>query len=245
MPRVLDDLFNQRNLHHAYLLVGQPGVILPILETAIKNRLEVDDLSSNPDYWQERFLTFGIKESLDLRGRQTKKAFGETGRYFVLTIDSITVEAQNALLKTFEEPASDVHFFMIARSEDIFLPTLKSRLEIIDVKHSVLPTEVDEKIKIEKFLKLEPQARLDFMQKEFVKKPARSSGEKEIGRGEIFDFLGELEMALHKKVKKISGADKELIFALEEIAKARGYLSNPRSSVRLILEHLAMVVSSQ
>ncbi len=232
----LTKIFENKNLHHAYLLVGQPATILSEVEKIIKEKLKTVDLSSNPDYWQEKFSTFGIKESLDLRGRQNKRAFGELGRYFVLTIDSITVEAQNALLKTFEEPASDNHFFIIVRSEDIFLPTLKSRFEIIkNITAEVSLSETLAVPLVSKFLKLEPQARLEFVQKEFIKN-------KDIGKGEVFDFLNELERVLRDKVKKISEAGKDLIFALSEIEKARNYLSNPRSSVRLILEHIALIV---
>jgi len=194
-------IFNSSNIHHAYLLIGQPMEILPDLKEAIGQKLKSSALSADPDFWEQSYESFGIKDSLDLRERQTKKSFREGGgRYFVLTIDSITPEAQNALLKTFEEPAVDVHFFIIARSEDLFLPTLKSRFQIITTHFPPKEGNLPLGREMVKFLRMEPQERLDFVHDRFTKNPARRGG-KEVGKGDIFEFLKELEITLRGEIE--------------------------------------------
>jgi len=45
--------------------------------------------------------------------------------------DLLTTEAQNALLKTVEEPPTHTHIYMEAQSETAFLPTILSRCQIV------------------------------------------------------------------------------------------------------------------
>jgi len=54
-------------------------------------------------------------------------------------------------------------------------------------------------------------------------------------------FVNELESIFYQKFKK-NIKDSKIKFILEEIQKARGYLSTPGASVKMILEHLALVI---
>lgn len=224
------DFFNQPNLHHAYLLVGRPEDILTSLRRDLGRRLEVSDPLASPDYVEEEYSLFGIKDSQSLRQRQTLGAFGQKGRFFVLTISAATIEAQNALLKTFEEPAAGVHFFIILRSEDVFLATLKSRFIIVRFE---VRADADQSVLVDNFLKMSPPARLDYVRKNYLKN-------KEKNKSDIFRFLDDLEKGLYHfyQAQGRQGEPK----ALTEIGRAKKNLANPRASVRLILEHLALVV---
>ncbi|MDO4548682.1 MAG: DNA polymerase III subunit delta' [Clostridia bacterium] len=59
----------------------------------------------------------------------------EGGRYTVVIerADEMTVQAQNALLKTLEEPPSDAVFFLIAQNGGALLPTIRSRCRTIRI----------------------------------------------------------------------------------------------------------------
>jgi DNA polymerase III delta prime subunit len=141
-------------MHHAYLLVGDK-------ETAhsfVVGRLEEVGfvLANNPDYLVLRFETFGIPEARDLSQRAARKAF--SGRkVFLIVADALTHEAQNALLKTFEEPTSDTHFFVVVREEGMVIPTLLSRMQVVKLEAS------SEKLEDAKdFLMLPLKKRLEF-----------------------------------------------------------------------------------
>ena len=66
-------------------------------------------------------LLFSITNHLELTKRralkdaQTRGAFGGSRKIFIIGANSFTREAQNALLKTFEEPTAGTHFFLFFR----------------------------------------------------------------------------------------------------------------------------------
>ena len=66
-----------------------------------------------------------------MKDRQQKKSLDGGKKIFVISTNSITREAQNSLLKIFEEPTEGTHFFLILSSSRILIPTLKSRLHVI------------------------------------------------------------------------------------------------------------------
>ncbi|MFA5290754.1 MAG: hypothetical protein WC385_00345 [Candidatus Paceibacterota bacterium] len=229
---------------HAYLLIGDKNCWREVLETELKNFLKIENLTSSPDIWWQNYESFGIKEAHALIEREVRHGFGGQGRFFVLEISSITPEAQNALLKTFEEPAPDAHFFIIARTAEMFLPTLRSRLITLNhipsnskdypwkMGECVIIREMEEKAL--KFLKLDLPDRLEFIQKEFLKNKDRP-------KSEIIDFVIELEKTLRAKIN-MSQITKDQELALHELEKCQRYLQNPRSSNRLILEHLSLII---
>lgn len=230
-------LFLKDKLHHAYLLVGDRGYWEENLREELKKIFQIGNLANSPDIWWQNYESFGIKDAHTLIERETGKSFGGQGRFFVLVISSITPEAQNALLKTFEEPATDVHFFIIARATEIFLPTLRSRMVILSqriVAADGLLKVIQRPSAATKFLTLDLPDRLDFIQKEFLKN-------KDKNKSEIVDFVADLEKILRAKIDMRQIA-KDEEFALHELAKCQRYLQNPRSSNRLILEHLALTL---
>ena len=124
------DLRGKDNLHHAYAIEGDKKAIIPELYSFLENDLKIVT-KANPDFYFNEFESFGIDSGRELQDQASRKAMQGNMRIFVITISSITSEAQNALLKLFEEPAEGVHFFIIVQSSEIFLPTLRSRFNIL------------------------------------------------------------------------------------------------------------------
>lgn len=75
----------------------------------------------------ENFLVENAKEVIN-------EAFIKEERQKVIIIraSSFTNEAQNSLLKLLEEPPSGVEIILVARSKNIFLPTILSREIVVD-----------------------------------------------------------------------------------------------------------------
>src|SRR5690606_26668086 len=104
---------------HAYLLVApslESSSLPPELkrETADVRHLIVDG--------------FGIDEARWLVKESANKALSSDRHHFVIAVKSMTIEAQNALLKLFEEPPSGTVFHLIVPHASMILPTLRSRL---------------------------------------------------------------------------------------------------------------------
>lgn len=169
-------------------------------------------LAGSPDYFPFLESLFGIDEARKLSEYAAKKAFTEK-KIFFISPEKITVEAQNALLKTFEDPYEDTHFFLAVREEELVLPTLRSRMQMMRVAKD------DRSEEAIKFLKMGVKERMAFIKK-FVDE------EKNLSL-----FLDELMLVLRKEGKHE---------AVKKIYEVRKYADDRAASRRLILEHLAV-----
>lgn len=143
-------------MHHAYLLIGSA-------EEAEKYLREQGlVVLGSPDFFVFKDDVFGVSDARKLAESAVRKAFTNR-KIFLILPRKITREAQNALLKTFEDPIKNTHFFLCVREEGLVLQTLRSRMQIVKLQHSVLQEEA------KKFLKLPIKDRLNFVKK-FVDK---------------------------------------------------------------------------
>ena len=202
-------------MHHAYLLVGDSVAARSHLDSMMEE-LGIT-LKGSPDFFLWAEDLFGIDEARALSAAALRKAFGEQ-KIFLITPERLTLEAQNALLKTFEDPYPDTHFFLAVREEELVLPTLRSRMEMVRVQSSAL----DNSTEAEKFLGLSIPERLNFIKK-FVDKEQNLS---------VF-LDGLLEFA---RVHSLSSESLKRIYNVRLMSDDRG------ASPRLILEHLALVL---
>lgn len=216
MDELKKEFTNPGFRHHAYLLLGASDKSLESLlswfeEAGIRE-------GAYPDLSVEDYKQFGIKEAQELKSRQSKKPLS-VARYFILSFSSATPEAQNALLKTFEEPSSDTYFILLAPAGVSLLPTFLSRFRVITLE--------DKSRKLE-FLGLETAERLSLVE-EMVK---------EGGKKKAHLLLDSLEKETEKNLRK--EAKDKWSAAAETVLASRRFLSNPRANLRLILEHLAL-----
>lgn len=149
------NLINPENLHHAYLLVGDISNIKTELVSFLEKSLKIKT-SGNPDFWQCKFNVFSVDDARALSSSQDLKDFNGEKKIFIIQTNSITEQAQNSLLKVFEEPTSGTHFFLIL-PQDTLLPTLRSRMHHLnmsrtrlDIDGSVLEKSLLERMKMVK-----------------------------------------------------------------------------------------------
>jgi DNA polymerase III delta prime subunit len=205
--------------HHAYLLLGEKQAG----KRYIQNILNEQGIAStgNPDVRFVEADVFGVDDSRSLGEEAQVKAFGSK-KIFVISASRFTDQAQNALLKTFEEPTAGTHFFVVGRDENMFLPTLLSRMQTVRLDSSEqLESEA------EKFLKMPLAKRILFARKFADEKEER-------GVGALADFLDSLLAILKKENAPLS--------ALEKVFKIRLFADDPSAMSRLIIEHLSLVL---
>ncbi|MDO8620336.1 MAG: hypothetical protein Q7R64_03250, partial [bacterium] len=223
--------------HHAYAIAGTAEDMLPellcMLETSLKVRTK-----GNPDFLLQQYETMGIGEAHELKKSAERKSVSDDKKVFVVLARGITREAQNALLKVFEEPPADTHFFLVVPSFALLLPTLRSRLEVLDLH----PDGEGADIKIAtEFLAGTVPARLSFVQKmlkelEQEKKKQEDSSELLLEKTRILAFLDSLEYTLAKR-DHVAVAP-----ALREVLEVKKYSRDRAPSLKLLLEHLALVL---
>ncbi len=233
MSKVFQSLFkNGQPGHHAYLVIGDPVAAQVELEARLRELFSPDFTNrSNPDFHQQTFASFGVDDSRLIRERQGHKAFGKAGKYFLLLIETITIEAQNALLKTLEEPAADTYFFLFCRERERFLPTILSRCEIVDYEGGdPAPSDV---ASAQTFLTTDPAGR-----QKLVKQLLALQEKNNLT---VRHFLEQLLPLIRERwVNK--GYDPVLTPAVTETKKALDYTVGRGESVRLLLEHLALIL---
>src|SRR3989344_5690414 len=79
--------------------------------------------------------TLGVEAAKKIRQFLSLKPFQAKGRVVVLeSAQNLTVDAQNSLLKTLEEPPSESSIILGTDSDTKLLPTILSRCEIIRVQ---------------------------------------------------------------------------------------------------------------
>ncbi len=146
-------------------------------------------------------------------------------RIALLSFHTITVPAQNALLKLLEEPRDGVRFFLVTSNKQSLLPTLLSRLNHIETKNN---TSNDTSPIL--FLKTNPLLRMKIPFVAQLISAVDKEGRKD--RERVRSFL--LQLA---KVDDRALLPSEYITEVIEIAS---YAGDPSSSPKALIEYLAL-----
>ncbi len=221
MKVLVETFAHTGNLHHAYAIVGDRRTNTEALAQFLKSVLRIEKIG-NPDYSELHFETFSIDDSRELGERQRRMSF-EGKKIFVVAFDFITQEAQNALLKVLEEPTLGTHIFLVVPSADLFLPTVISRLVVINERRNGASSA-----EAKAFLKMMPGERLAFA-KEIVEEKNKQSA---------MALLNGLEAEFHGHIEKGFSDHR----SLNELLIAKRYMYSRSPSLKLLLEHLALVL---
>ena len=210
-------------LHHAYGLLGDKEKVKEELYTFLNKDLKFP-VADNPDFWQGDFNVFKVDDSRALIKVHLNKAIKYERKVFVIFTNFMTAPAQNSLLKIFEEPQADTVFFLVMPGLSDLLPTLRSRL--------ILGTggQGDSDYKAETFLSAKIGKRL-----EIVAKIQKDIKEEKLTKSDALNFVKSLEKEMSKSKKK----DYQ---AIESLERAISYLNDDAPSIKVILEHLALIL---
>ncbi len=239
-------------LHHAHIIEGVHTEIVPSLLSAIERHMGIIG-QGNPDLTVLEYRSFGIDESRELSTRQSRAGFADSWKgtpsrkIFVISAQSFTREAQNALLKTFEEPTAGTHFFIIVPRLAIILPTLKSRVIMVEGSQTSLNTSIniaDDALALaEKFLDSTLEQRFAM-----IKKLTEIKKGEVVDREKIRRILDHIERILYTRTAGVQCGGKASTFMesiFREIFQTKIYLADRGSSPKMLLEHLAIVVSAK
>lgn len=210
---------------HGYLVDGWWDDICDELEGAISVELGIT-MRGNPDVVRIVSDAVGVDDARGLSTLQSRKA-SETKKgikVFLVAFRSITIEAQNALLKILEEPTKGSYFFIVTPSTSTIVSTLQSRLRNVS---TALRNETNPLVN--SFLLSTPSKRLDLLSEMIKDKDKKKA----------HAFLDSLLLTLYQK-----GGVKNYR-ALENVLHARRNLPNRGASMKLLLEHVALVIPSK
>lgn len=170
----------------------------------------------------------GIEQARKIKEHFSFKPYQAQGRAVVLEdASSLTIEAQNALLKTIEELPENSLLILSATSDAQLLPTIISRCEIIHpVNNKRSTSEVEQSDEIEKLLDSTIEERFEYIEK---------LKEKE-------EFLQALVKYFHHNLPShISSGN---VNFLKELLQAEKW-QKQNVNIRAILEYLMLVMPSK
>ncbi|MEG2984228.1 MAG: DNA polymerase III subunit delta' C-terminal domain-containing protein [Peptostreptococcaceae bacterium] len=125
---------NKDKINHAYLFEGIDGVgKLTFTKELAKYLLKTEHVENSPDYISIEPQGASIKIA-QIRSLQTDviiKPHGDYKIYVINDAQKMTIESQNALLKTLEEPPLYVIIILITNNKNSLLDTIKSRCDIV------------------------------------------------------------------------------------------------------------------
>lgn len=121
-------------LSHAHLIAGEDGIGKSILAKILAKIILNGDLDREYvdiiNYKTEK-ASFGVEDVRGLIEEVQKKPFQSNKKVIIIHHgNKLTTQAQNALLKTIEEPPSGVYIMILCESLELILDTIKSRCEI-------------------------------------------------------------------------------------------------------------------
>jgi hypothetical protein len=149
----------------------------------------------------------------------------------LLSFHTITIPAQNALLKVLEEPRTGVRFVLITSTKEAIIPTLYSRL--LECVYRETASEKNElKDNALLFLKELPSSRmnLSFIITLLTKTDEGGRKDRESVRAFILNLVD--------CIKNNNAYDKETLLTLEMAS----YAGDPSASGKTILEYLALLL---
>lgn len=230
---------DKNKLHHAYLIEGDREEITKEVFKFIES-LGIKT-ANNADVSNIILDSFKIDDARNLKSYAKEKSFSSdknSKKIFIVSANNFLLEAQNTLLKLFEEPIENTYFFVITTDASALLKTLVSRFYFISTK----PESLSELRSAEKFIAMPLKSRMDYIKELLTEEESEDEDGNEIValdsiRSKSLKFLNALESVLHKKMS-------ETYFntdPFEHILKVREFLRMPGSSPKTLMESVALI----
>jgi len=134
---VIDSINNRKSndsFSHANLIVGNDGIGKSIIARYISNQIiKVRENAESVDIvkYYPSSSSFGVDDVRNIINEVGKKPYEGDKKVLILyKCDKLTTQAQNALLKTIEEPPKGVYLILLSDSLETILDTIKSRCQI-------------------------------------------------------------------------------------------------------------------
>jgi DNA polymerase III delta prime subunit len=181
---------------------------------------------------------FGIENVQEIVDVNSRKPTVGMYKVIVVGLHSISHQAQNAILKTLEEPRPGTFIFILTNTSAIFLPTILSRVQVVrslnsagaNTNNAVANIDLDAK----KFIKSSPVERLAQ-----IKEILDLKSDEEIGDAEIFAFVQEIE----KLALELAQSSKDFgasTLVAQIFTRVEDYMRDTSSSKKLLLEYVAL-----
>ena len=229
--------------HHAFAIEAEAEEGIAAAAAWAERELGME-MHGNPDVAVLRYGLFSVADARRVSELAAGAPFSGGSKVVIIAASRAYHEAQNALLKVFEEPPAGTYLFLILPSLGGLLPTLRSRMQMLSAMWDIGSPTSNVGL---------PMSHIPEMVTEFMKgtKEKRSalikklaSGKDEEERREHRDLatalLNGIEASAYRKRGCLTSPKGAAL--LSDIATLRGYLYDRSAPVKMILEHLALII---
>ncbi len=241
---------------HAYFIAGD-------LEEGIQKAhaflLETYGLepANNPNLITLRHGLFSVDDARKVRGLADFATTSGTQKAIVLSAARLFHEAQNALLKLFEEPPEGTILFLILPSEGMLLPTLRSRLAMLPAAQRSEKKTSNTKSEAggiaQEFMKANETGREKIIEKILDRAKSDNDDEKQAARLEAIQLVEGLTEFVYSEWTKTEGTKKSSrlgtnaansgsVDLLSDLQSFLPILHERSAPLKLIFEHLLLVM---
>src|SRR3989338_11678976 len=229
--------------HHAFVIEegAEEGIV--VAQTWVEEELgmKVKNPSAkfgagNPDVVVLRYGLLSVEDARRVTELAASAPFAGEHKVVIIAASRAYHEAQNVLLKLFEEPPRGTYLFLVLPTLGSLLPTLRSRVQVLSKPVPRLRSGRQEIAgPTEQFLAANKEKRSAMIKR-------LTSGKDEEDRRELREeaiaLVNGIEAVAYAKLKRGG----EAAALLSDIVTLRGYLYDRSAPVRMILEHLSLVI---
>lgn len=226
--------------HHAYLVAGhlEEGVAraLRFVERDLKIKTE-----GNPDVVVTRHGLFSVDDARATRAMAERAPLTGDIKVLVIATGRIFHEAQNALLKLFEEPPKGVFLIVVVPSKGMLLPTLRSR--IIDLPKGKA-IETNEESLADTFIGATKDKREKIVAKLLERAKSDKDEEKQAARLEALALLEGLMRAAYAARLEAESPTTPYDILLTDLNSFISILHDRSAPLKPIFEHVLLTIPS-
>lgn len=121
-------------LSHAHLITGRDGIGKSIIADIFVSKIlkkEIGKENVDAIHYRNKKASIGVSEVRDIIEEVYKRPYeGDKKVIVIYDAEKLTIQAQNALLKTIEEPPNGVYILLLTTNLESLLDTIKSRCQI-------------------------------------------------------------------------------------------------------------------
>lgn len=224
--------------HHAYFHAGDRDAGIRAVRQFAERELSLRG-TDNPDLIVFEYGLFSVEDARKVAGIASQSSVAGGKRLIALATGRIFHEAQNALLKLFEEPIEGTTLVLLIPSEGLLLPTLRSRL-------IALPKEQGTPVLSEPasaFLSATRAEREKLVSKLLARTKSDKEAEKQAARLEAVTIVSGITLAAYAARQKATGeAGKDYDLLLRDLDRFAPMLHDRSAPLKLIFEHLLIVM---
>lgn len=227
--------------HHAYFVTGES-------EQGIEAALAYAEAElglarhNNPDLIVLRHGLFSVDDARKIIDSANRAPMNGEKKAIVISALRLFHEAQNAMLKVFEEPPAGTTLILVIPAEGMLVPTLRSRLLPLPFSEKQIMTE--NRLLSRAFLEARSAEREKLVAKLLDRAKSDKDEEKQAARNEAVELVeGLIEAAYAKREEVQDAADREELMAfLSDLDAFLPILHERSAPLKLIFEHILLVI---